>query len=75
MGSKKLLRPAQGFDTEEHKRMRSQIDEAKAAAYLERASAAAYEVCECHKAGLVGTALDKVRENRDHWMKEAQGLI
>jgi hypothetical protein len=62
----------QSFSVEQHQEMRLQVNEVRIAVFLERASVAAYAVCEGHSSGLVGQALDKLRDERNHWIKEAE---
>lgn len=65
----------QEFSIESHQQMQMEVNEARVAVFLERASVAAYAVCDARKNGLVVQALDKLRAERNHWLKEAEELI
>ena len=62
----------QRFTQETHQEQVCVINEARIAVFLERASAAAYEVVEAHKQGVVGHAMDRLKAQRDHWISQAQ---
>lgn len=64
----------QSFSIEQHEEMRQQIDDVRLASFLTRASIAAHAVCDGHKNNLVGRALDKLKEQRDHWIKEVNSV-
>jgi len=61
----------QRMSTEQHQQFNMDLHEVKYAAYLERASIAAYAVVDAKQNGLVDK-LDSIRSQREHWLDQAR---
>lgn len=80
LGSSKLLeRPMMGSimakkrlqTMQQHQGIQhTQINDARIASFLTRASTYAEQICEAHEKGVVGEKLDRLKAQRNHWLKE-----